>query len=619
MDTWLSKTIFSGLKDRLSMHTEPGFSLMLVHDPKRKCAHQSRAIHVDEEYVCASDCILYNKNELAEALGISVQASNERIIISSLKKWGKLFADKFDGKFSFVLWDRKHGKLLGARDALGYGNLCYSRHNGTLYFSSDLATLLDQPLVDKSVNRKRFYQCFRYANNLPHQTYFEQCDYCPPSHILEFENTVSTTDYWCLSTRKSRVNDVDEVTNCKRYITLLTRAINNECDENSRLGLMLSGGLDSSLLASITAENKALKATLTCYSNIFEHHKSCDESHIINQTANKLNLDSIQINCDGHYVFSDLPGRTIVKDIINLDGYCVLPEAIFNRAGRDGKTLLIMGHFGDDLFGGNRFKFADLILHRDFSSILNMLNNSESTGKALNELINFGIRPLLPDAVKKFYRRFVKPGSQDNLLGVEDDQINTIDDFMHINDQTFHRQNLLKLVYLTNTAEGIYYYRKHLYLGHGLKYVMPYYSKAMIEFFWNLPICQLNRPNNHRWLQRQSLTMLGLEHVAADTDKTEFMALYTTGITEKRTILSQMIDSSSQYDQIKLPEKLMEKMKSARNIEIDEAVLINQYLSAALWWQAVEAANGSFNQPVMFSFDCAGLQQKIKDVWSVNR
>lgn len=619
MESWLNKTIFDGLKDCQSTYAEAGFSLTLINDPKKLCKHQSGKIHVDKEYACTSDCILYNKQQLADQLGISDQASNEQIIISSFKKWGELFADKFDGKFSFVLWDRKNRKLLGGRDALGYGNLCYSQINDRLFFASDLATLLDQPLVDKSINRRRFYQCFRYANNPPTQTYFKHCHYCPPSHILEFTDVLSTTDYWRLGTKALQANDMDEPANCSNFISILNQAIENEQSENSATGLMLSGGFDSSLLAAIIAGNNSWKQSLTCYSYIFKQHTSSDESRFINQTLNKLNLDSRQINGDEHYVFSELPGRTIYKDIINLDGYAALPEAIFNMASQDSKTLLILGHFGDDLFAGNQYKFADLISSGEFKSIFNMIRNSDTTFSTLNELINFGIRPLLPAPVKKLFRKIFKPKDDNDVFAIKDSQINNIgEEIKHNKRQSFHRQKLLKLVYFTNTAEGIYYYRKHLYLGHGLKYVMPFYSKQMIEFFWNLPINLLNKPNKYRWLQRQSLSMVGLKHIAERTTKTQFVDLFSTGINKKRQLIIQIIKRSKLYDEMMLPENIMKKLEMAAEIDTNEAVATNQYLLTALWLEAISDSTESFNQPMQISVESKNLRCRKKNLWSLD-
>ena len=580
------------------MHNEAGFSLILVSDPRNLYPNQSSKIHIDDEYICACDGILYNKNDLIAQLGIPATSGNERIIVSSFKKWGKLFADKFDGKFSYVIWDRENKKLSAARDALGYGNFCYSQNNDAFFFSSDLACLLDQPQIDKSVNRKRFYQCFRYSNNSPDQTYFEHCHYCPPSHVLEFSNVISTTDYWQLGKKPLPTSDADELSNCKKYISLINDAITKESSEKPDYGLMLSGGFDSNLLAAIIARNSTWKHSLTCYSYIFDEHKSCDESRIINKTVEKLDLDSLKINADAHNVFADLSERTVFKDFVNLDGYAALPELIFKQAKKETTSLLVLGHFGDDLFGGNRYIFADLISTRDFKSIYNLVVGSDNKILSLRELINFGIRPLLPVSLKALYRKINKPKNEGNYFAIRDNQINNIDEELKFSDaKTFHQQNLLKLIYYTNTSEGIYYYRKHLYLEHGLNYVMPYYSKCMIEFFWNLPIIQLNKPDNYRWLQQQSLRLLGMHDIADSNNKAEFTELFSTGITKHRKRIIQLIKNCKLKDEIDFPEKLMKKLETNAPIESFQAGVICQYVLTAIWWQAIHQVNESFNQP----------------------
>lgn len=617
---WLEGTIFWNTQENLSIHHEADFGLVLINDPRGLFEPQSVKIHVEANFVCTSDGILYNRRDIAERLDICNQSSNEQLIIASYRKWGKLFPDKYEGKFSFVLWDRVNKKLLGGRDALGYGNLCYSQKNGVLYFASDLATLLDQPMVEKSVNRKRFFQCLHYANNPPEQTYFEHCRYCPPSHILEFSNTISVTDYWKLDRKVFAEPDQDESANCEKYISLLAESIESEHDGTSRTGLMLSGGFDSSLLAAILAGNDTWKRSLTCYSYLFDQHQSCDESQFIWETVDKLKLESSQVNGDVHYVFSDLTGRGIVKDMVNLDGYAALPEAIFKLAARDSKSMMIMGHFGDDLFGGNRYKFADLLLTGDFRSVLDMIFRSGRTTDTLMEFINFGIRPLLPMPVKKLYRSIAKSSVDANLFAISDSKVNNIDERLkQLNTRLFQRQNLLKLIYFSNTAEGIYYYRKHLYLGYGLKCLMPFYSKAMIEFFWNLPVCQLNKPNKYRWLQRQSLEMVGLTNIANRTTKTGFQELYSTGINQKRTQIAEIIKKAELNQEVRFPASLLEKLESNAAIETTEAVAINQYLLTAMWWQAISDSGDSYNQIVRMEIGSDRLYFKKKNIWNVNR
>ena len=216
-----------------------------------------------------------------------------------------------------------------------------------------------------------------------------------------------------------------------------------------------------------------------------------------------------------------------------------------------------------------------------------MIIHCESTFHTLKEFFNFGIRPLLPSPVKKFYRMLRRSKNEGNTFNITDAQINNVKrELKDFNTRLFHRQNLLKLIYFSNTGEGVYYYRKHLYLGHGLKFVMPFYSKAMIEFFWNLPIRQLNKPDKYRWLQRQALGLAGLKAIAGRTTKTEFQALFSTGINQKREQVAQIIKKSKPVFKSDFPHKnLLKKLESDAAIETDEAVAVNQYLLTALWWE----------------------------------
>ena len=379
---------------------------------------------------------------------------------------------------------------------------------------------------------------------------------------------------------------------------------------------MLSGGFDSSLLAAILAKNDKYKDILSCYSYTFAEHKSCDESNFINKTITQLSLVSNPINADSNFVFADLQSRAIIKDFVNLDGYAGLPELLFKKAKQENKHVMVLGHYGDDLFGGNRYVFADLILQGEVRAILKLIKNAKNKFTALSELLNFGIRPLLPGWLKNLYRKIVASESK-NYFSVSDEQVNNVDKEPRLLDtKLFHHKNLLKLIYYTNTAEGIYYYRKHLYLAYGLTCVMPFYSKKMIEFFWTLPVQQVNKPDEHRHIQILALRSFDLNHIADREDKTEFIQLFTTGIEKCRAQIVDLIEQTALNEEIKFPQDLLYKLKSSLTITDSEAGRISNYVLTAMWWDAVRQSDGSYNQLNRIKIDRLVALEKC-NLWNI--
>ncbi len=596
---WLAKTIFSEYPDRISTHIEEDFSLTLINDPNNLCPYQSKSIYVDNDFICATDCQLFNKEELAKKLRIDATAENEIFFISAYLKWGNEFPDKFDGKFSFIIWDRKNKFLLAGLDALGYGSFTYSKVGDDFYFSSDLATLLDQPRVDKSINMKRFYQCFRYSNNGSEQTYFQHCHYCPPSHVFRVENNkIEAIDYWKLTDIAPPKTNKDEATYTQEFISLLRNALKKEIQDDKNLGLMLSGGYDSSLLAAILAENPDWRSNLTCYSYIFEKFKLCDESDFIEQTLKQLKLKGKMINCDDKTILSDLDKRHLSKDVINLDSYSSLPETIYYNTYEDRNSILISGMNGDDLFTGHIYLYRDLLLTKQFSVILLKLLSSPKITKEIYRFLNFGLRPLAPKSLKHIYRKLNRIRPTVNEFGITQQQVNSIDQKTLLKQNNlFHHQNLLKLLFFRNKAESIYYLRKKLYLKYNCKYVMPYYNKNIIEFIWILPLQHLEKLGKIRWLQRQSLKVYNLNHIINRADKTSFSELIHAGIIENKARIKKIINQS-----LILKNSLLEESKIEiffRNIgqkEVDWWSL-RIFVLAELWYREIHRKNKSFNSP----------------------
>ena len=583
---WLNKTIFPEYKDCISRHVEDGFSLTLVNDPKDICPYQSNSILVNDDFVCATDCQLFNKVELATELDIDPKSQNEVFFISAFLKWGSEFPNKFDGRFSFVIWDRNHKSLLAGLDHLGYGNFSYSHVNHDTYFSSDLATLLDQPKVDKSINMKRFYQCFRYSNNSPEQTYFKYCYYCPPSHVIKINHDqIETTDYWKISKKTPSKNKTGETAFTEEFIYTLARALDKEIGKDKKSGLMLSGGYDSSLLAAILAESKSHKNNLTCYSYTFEKFNSCDESKYIKQTLIQLGLDGKLINCDDKTVLADIDTRQVTKEVINVDSFSSLPEAVYKQASLGEIDIIISGLNGDDLFGGVRYMYADLLSQKEFLSICKNLFNSKTKFTEIKKLVNFGFRPLLPKILKNTYRLFFKQAETDNPFKVLLSSVNNIDNASPIKGcKLFHHQNLLKLIYYRNIPESLFFLRKHLYLTHNLNISLPYYNKQMLELIWSIPLSLLEANGRMRGLQITALNRYRLNHIVNRTDKTNFQELIETGIVQHQQRIRQLANSSLliksgmvQADQV---QELINKIGKSK-----QAFALRFFVLVELWYR----------------------------------
>ncbi len=592
---WLNKTIFAQYENCISTHAEDGFSLTLVNDPKKLYPDQSERIYVNDDFVCATDCQLFNKTELADKLDLDPDSKHEEFFISAYLKWGEQFPNVFDGKFSFIIWDRNDRILLAGLDALGYCSFSYSWAGQHLYFASDLATLLDQPRVDKSINLNRFYQCFRYSNNTPEQTYFKHCNYCPASHVVKVQDDkIKTQDYWKLTQTRIPKKSKTESQYTDEYISILAGEIKKQVGKDQKIGLMLSGGNDSSLLAAILSTNSEFRQKLISYSYVFDKFKSCDESEYVRQTLKILNINGKLINCDDKIILSDLDTRLITKDIVHLDSYAALPESIYSQAHADHQNVLMSGLNGDDLFGGFKYLYADLIRQRHFLQIIKSLLNSTAKFSELSKLLNFGIRPSLPQQLKRIYRKISKTSAVHDF-SIPDEYLNHLDDEKALKEcKLFQHEKLLKLVYYRNIPEGLHFLRRHLYLRYSLGLTLPYYNKKMIEYMWRLPVQYLSKRGKFRGIQINSLERFKLDHIINRTSKTNFGELIETGILENKKAITNLRKSSLLVDEKMINAKELDLMINQIG-DINKTHRLRFFLLTELWFRAIRSDDSSYN------------------------
>lgn len=612
---WLARTIFGEYGDKITTHNEPGFSLTLVNDPRGICPWQSNSIHIDDDFVCATDCRLFNKGELTAQLGITTDSTNERFMIAAYRRWGNTFPGKFDGKFSFVLWNRKEKYFLAGRDHLGYGMLAYSTPGGRLCFSSDLATLLDSPDIDPSVNIGNFYYALEHQNFEPAETLFKSCKLCPPGHTLNYsENKTSLNDYWKLAPGpKLNLRSNEEY--ASRFNQVLERVILNEVTPDKVAGILLSGGNDSSLLAAIACESIP-KNHLKAYSYTYDNFSEADESKHILETARILEIEAVCVNCDDRVFLSDSAPLTVSKDVLMKNYFLTSPEAVFKQAQSEHCTQLISGLYGDHLFAAGRYLFADLISQNQWGEIFQLVKNSRNTRQTAGELIQNGFRPLLPGRFKSLYRKLKGKNLFENRLGVPPEFLHSFEGLAYPGKQcTQHQKNLFRTIYYSSIHSGIYFYRKHLYLGFGINVMTPYYSKQVLEFMWSLPVNQIAQPGKNRFIQKNALKAYKLKHIINRTGKANFMDIFTTGLYENSSRVLNIIDQS---------ELIKIGMLDARTIfglaasgEIDDKVALGSFIMAEFWWRAINTPGESFNQLRSCSFENNALSLILNSRWNI--
>ena len=206
-----------------------------------------------------ADARLDNRTELAHALGIGssqlVTVPDSALILAAYEKWGNCCPAHFIGDFSFVLWDQRTRALFCARDQLGIRPFYYCYLPGRFFaFASQLAGLVAHPQVPKRLDELALGLFLAQHMNDRTITLFADCRRLPPAHTLRIQGGhLQVQRYWSPEpVREVRLSTDDDYADACRE--LLKQAVRDRTRTEARVGVHITGGLDSSAVACLAAD-----------------------------------------------------------------------------------------------------------------------------------------------------------------------------------------------------------------------------------------------------------------------------------------------------------------------------------------------------------------------------
>ncbi len=317
-----------------------------------------------EPYTVVYNGELYNTPELRrelERLGHKFAGhSDTEVLLHSYAQWGASCVKHLNGIFAFGIWDGLKKRLFLARDRMGVKPLFYKEHLGGLLFASELKTILRYPTVTAELDENGAAELLLLGpGRTPGCGVFKGIREIEPGYCGYWEQgKLSIHRYWSLQDREHTENFADT---CDHVRWLVLDAIRRQTVSDVPIGTFLSGGLDSSLISAVCAEEfqKAGKR-LTTFSVDY-----VDSDRYF--TPNKF-----QPNSDGHYI------RIMEKALGSDHHWCILsPEELvdsledavrardlpgmadvdisllcFCKKIKGHVTVALSGECADEIFGG---------------------------------------------------------------------------------------------------------------------------------------------------------------------------------------------------------------------------------------------------------------------------
>jgi asparagine synthase (glutamine-hydrolysing) len=295
---------------------------------------------------------IYNFRELRDELlskgHVFRSGSDNEAIVHLYEDMGIDCLERLKGMFAFALWDRSKNALFLARDRMGKKPLHYSDYNGGIVFASEIKALLRHPAVGRTIDLSSLnkYLALEYIP-APHSIY-TSIRKLEPGHYLSYQNGKCTTHkYWDLPLSDYPIGYKTEAAYAEELRAIINRAVRTRLAADVPVGVFLSGGIDSSLVAAFAA---AAQQRIECFSIGFDE-KSFDESRYAKAVAADLDLNL------SHRMFTTpemLANLDRLPDFLDepVADASILPSYLLANVASQRVKVALSGDGGDELFAG---------------------------------------------------------------------------------------------------------------------------------------------------------------------------------------------------------------------------------------------------------------------------
>jgi asparagine synthase (glutamine-hydrolysing) len=351
-----------------------GFRWLKIQDPAEGAAQPMASDDASTWLVFNGE--VYNHAELREELRGKGHAfstgSDTEVVLGAYREWGEDCFRRFNGMWAIVVVDLARGRLVVSRDRFGIKPLFHARRGGWLLLASECKQILAASPGTAAPNLGAvvgYLQGLR--SHLGDETFFEGVTAVPPATWAELWPGTGVEPafhaYWdlaglaCADPRRGPA--FPEA--CSRLEKLLRSAVDLERRASVPVGSLLSGGLDSSLLASMQAELLGASASVRTVSLVMEGvGTDLYESRYVNDVVRHRSLESLRVSLDADWVRGNAAKVARVQGEPPA-GMAVLGQyRVFEGAAESGMRVLLDGQGADELFAGYPRHQDELLLDR---------------------------------------------------------------------------------------------------------------------------------------------------------------------------------------------------------------------------------------------------------------
>jgi asparagine synthase (glutamine-hydrolysing) len=296
---------------------------------------------------------IYNYPALRDRLiadGVKFRTDcDTEVILHLYERYGEDCVRHLTGMFAFAIWDPRRDEVLLARDPIGEKPLYWAQRHGTLVFASEIKALLEHPAIDREVNTDALGPYLANLVTPGPDTLYAGIEKLPAGCRARCDRTgVRVERYWSL-TQPRRFVDAEEHDATRRVRELLDASVHSRLMSDVPVGVLLSGGMDSSTIVALLKEQARDVASFTVG---FPGYGGHDERAEARWVADRFGTDHHEVVLTEDDALGSLRALVHHGDEPLADPVCVPLYAVTKLARDNGIKVVLAGEGADELFWG---------------------------------------------------------------------------------------------------------------------------------------------------------------------------------------------------------------------------------------------------------------------------
>lgn len=434
---------------------------------------------LDDNLFCICNGEIYNYKELISEENLSLDFGDTRVLLEMLDKYGPKSTEKLNGMWAFSYLDFKKNSLILSRDRFGEKPLYYYFEKECLYFSSELKTLIkilpNKFDLDYEVIGQFLCQGLtNYSSN----SIFKKIKQVEPSHNYIFKMNKSDLElekkrFW--DPNPHQIENISFQDASEEVRRILKNSIEMRLRSDVPVGILLSGGIDSSSIASLASlENTYPVHTLSAISDI----PNFDESFFIKKVNKHISAkeNTVVIKPDSKEAFRLLEKSIYHNDFPINDFSNVMHFKLMEHAKEIGLKVVLSGQGADESFCGYRkylfFNLQLLIKSFNFIGATRLLFNFLNNKSIINQFN-------LSEA-----KRYLPFSRSENIYGEE------INKFIPVNlglQKGMSLKDRQKLDLFKTSVPALTHYEDRMSMSHGIEIRLPFLDHRLVDLALRIP------------------------------------------------------------------------------------------------------------------------------------